>query len=215
VFVLDGFVTEHIDILFAVSKLYFNLCKVDKSREKVCAMLEKRREMLEPLLKELNPKAFPATWQKILVETSEIYNDLFQLLAVMAVDVREGQSVSDEKLRKCTEVGKKLIEFYGSIISELENDSSAERNAQYFRSIINSQFNIAKTLSRMMSNDVKVRVEYLRQSWSKYKELADYIREKAEPKGQFEKELQLTVEMIAMLPNKIDRINYQQVSPFE
>jgi hypothetical protein len=30
-------------------------------------MLEKRREILEPLLKELNPKAYPATWQKILV----------------------------------------------------------------------------------------------------------------------------------------------------
>jgi len=26
--------------------------------------------MLEPLLKELNPKAYPATWQKILVEVS-------------------------------------------------------------------------------------------------------------------------------------------------
>jgi hypothetical protein len=31
-------------------------------------MIEKRREMLEPLLTELNSKAFPATWQKILVE---------------------------------------------------------------------------------------------------------------------------------------------------
>jgi hypothetical protein len=43
VFVLDGYVTEHIEILFKISKLYFNLCKIDKSREKVCAMLEKRR----------------------------------------------------------------------------------------------------------------------------------------------------------------------------
>lgn len=42
-------------------------------------MLEKRREMLEPLIKELNPKAYPATWQKILVEVSEIVNDLFGL----------------------------------------------------------------------------------------------------------------------------------------
>ena len=30
-------------------------------------MLEKRKDMLEPLMKELNPKAYPATWQKILV----------------------------------------------------------------------------------------------------------------------------------------------------
>lgn len=66
-FVLDGYVTDHIDILFACSKLYHNLCKLDKSRERVCAMLEKRRDLLEPLLKELNKMAYPGTWQKILV----------------------------------------------------------------------------------------------------------------------------------------------------
>lgn len=51
VFVLDGYVTEHIDILFYLSKLYHQLCKLDKSRERVSAMLEKRRDLLEPLLK--------------------------------------------------------------------------------------------------------------------------------------------------------------------
>jgi hypothetical protein len=51
------------------------------------------------------------------------------------------------------------------IIAELENDKDAEKNAQYYRSIINSKFNIAKTLSKMMSNDVKVRVEFLKKSW--------------------------------------------------
>ena len=70
VYVLDGFVTEHIDILHAQSRLYWNLSKLDKSRERVANMLIKRREMLEPLLTELNSKAFPATWQKILVEVS-------------------------------------------------------------------------------------------------------------------------------------------------
>jgi hypothetical protein len=64
----------------------------------------------------LNPKAFQATWQKILVETSEIYNDLFQLMSIMAVDVKDGKSISDEKLKKCVDVGNKLIEYYKMII---------------------------------------------------------------------------------------------------
>jgi hypothetical protein len=65
--------------------------------------------LLEPLIKELNPKAFPATWQKILVETSEIYNDLFQIITLIAVDVKEGKEVSEEKLKKCIEVANQLI----------------------------------------------------------------------------------------------------------
>ena len=70
VFVLDGYVTEHIEVLFSQSRLYRSLALLEKSSERKASMLDKRREMLEPLINELNPKAYPATWQKILVEVS-------------------------------------------------------------------------------------------------------------------------------------------------
>jgi len=34
---------------------------------------------LEPIFNELNPKAYIETWQKLLVEIAEIYNDIFTL----------------------------------------------------------------------------------------------------------------------------------------
>lgn len=67
----------------------------------------------------------------------------------------------------------------------------------------------------MYSNDIKERVEFLRKSWYKYKEVAEYIKTKAEPTEEYDQELALTNDMITMLPNKIDRINYKQISPFE
>lgn len=115
---IDGYVTEHIDLLFVISKLYHNLCKVDKSRERVCGMLEKRREMLEPLLTELNPKAFPATWQKILVECSEIYNDLFQIRTLMAIDVKDAK-YNELKFQECARLGTQLIKYYNQIVQVL------------------------------------------------------------------------------------------------
>lgn len=51
VFVLDGYVTEHIEVLFSQSKLYKCLASLEKSGERKASMLEKRKEMLEPLLK--------------------------------------------------------------------------------------------------------------------------------------------------------------------
>lgn len=71
----------------------------------------------------------------------------------------------------------------------LEEDNDAEKNAQYYRSIINAKFNIAKSLSKMYSIDKNVRVECLKNSWNKYKEVAEYIQKKASPKSEFEKEL--------------------------
>jgi hypothetical protein len=46
VFVLDGYVTEHIEILFSQSRLYKSLAVLEKSPERKMSMLEKRREML-------------------------------------------------------------------------------------------------------------------------------------------------------------------------
>lgn len=45
--------------------------------------------------------AYPATWQKILVEVSEIYNDLVQLKTIMAIDVKDRTQISENKLKNC------------------------------------------------------------------------------------------------------------------
>lgn len=42
-------------------------------------MLEKRAQLIEPIFNELNPKAYADTWQKMLVEMSTIYHDIFNL----------------------------------------------------------------------------------------------------------------------------------------
>lgn len=51
IYVLDGYVTEHIDILFSQSKLYQYLCLIEESPERIIGMLEKRKELMLPILK--------------------------------------------------------------------------------------------------------------------------------------------------------------------
>lgn len=177
-------------------------------------MLEKRREILEPLLKELNPKAYPATWQKILVQTSEIVNDLFNLRVAM---LGAKGIPSQEKINQSCELGRKSIGYYKQIIATLIEDKDTPRNEQYYRSIINSKINIAKATSKLMSSDRKTRVGYLKTSWELYQDIIRYIQSElpSQIRGAFEKEVELTRQMIAMMPNKIDRINYGQVSYIE
>ena len=114
--------------------------------------------MLEPLLTELNPKAYPGTWQKILVEVSEIYNDIFQLKTIMAIDVKDIKLINESKLTVARDAGEKLIGYYEEIVKVLEEDKESEKNKSYYRSIINSKFNIAKSLSKMYSVDKNLRV---------------------------------------------------------
>lgn len=66
--------------------------------------------MLEPLIKELNPKAYPATWQRILVQVSQIYNDHFNL---RVANLTDGKGMpSEEKINMSCQLGKKNISYY-------------------------------------------------------------------------------------------------------
>jgi rRNA maturation protein Rpf1 len=111
---------------------------------------------------------------------------------LIATDVKEGKGFNPEKLKVARNLGLQLIEYYNQIIHELESDNDAEKNAQYYRSLINSKFNIAKTLSKLYTFDTKERVEFLKRSLYKYKEVAEFINKHAQPKEEFAKELELT-----------------------
>ena len=73
--------------------------------------------MLEPLIKELNPKAYPATWQKILVEVSEIINDLFGIRTAL---LGAKGFPSEEKLSQSLALGRKSVGYYQEILKTLE-----------------------------------------------------------------------------------------------
>jgi KIF-1 binding protein C terminal. len=62
-FELDGYVTEYVQIVRDLSKAYRYLSMVEKDQERVLAILDRRRELLEYPATEINPKAFENYWQ--------------------------------------------------------------------------------------------------------------------------------------------------------
>ena len=78
-FVLDGYVTEYIQMKQDVSKLYKHLSMMETSIPRIFAMQERRKDTLEPITKELNQKAYEVTIIELEVELSDIYSCLFDL----------------------------------------------------------------------------------------------------------------------------------------
>ncbi len=54
VFVIDGYVTEHVELKRDVSEMLRTLVFFESNRTRVFAMLEKRLELVEPYLTEIN-----------------------------------------------------------------------------------------------------------------------------------------------------------------
>lgn len=64
-YVLDGFVTENINICKDISQLYKYLIFFETDNNRVFAMLDRRINLLEPLINAINHKVYVLQWQVI------------------------------------------------------------------------------------------------------------------------------------------------------
>lgn len=63
IFVLDGFVTEHVNIVRQMSKLYLTLSRIEEKKSRIYAMNVRRAELVKPLHKEISPKHYVNLWR--------------------------------------------------------------------------------------------------------------------------------------------------------
>ena len=62
VFVLDGFVTENVNMLLDINKLYQFLGRLEKNEKRAYKMLVRRLNLLKDIFKDLNKEAFVGLW---------------------------------------------------------------------------------------------------------------------------------------------------------
>ncbi|EGR30687.1 kif1 binding protein, putative [Ichthyophthirius multifiliis] len=213
-FVLNGFVTEHVQIVQDQSKLYKNIIQLEDNIGKIVTILEKRAELLEPIYNELNPKAYIETSQKLLVEIAEIYNDMYTIKFQELFVNNQNKTPKPSKIAEMNKWAKKAIEHYEKISSLLFEDKDMVRDTQFHHSVINAKFNIAKAYSKIFEQEKKDRIEALKQSLNVYKWISNYIQKDVYKNGvidvNFANELQMCNEMVDLLPSKIDKVAMQQ-----
>jgi hypothetical protein len=78
-FVLDGYVTEHVQMKQDLSKLYKHLSQMEQNKDRFIAMQERRKELLEPIMSQINPKAYENMIIEIGVELADIYSAMFDV----------------------------------------------------------------------------------------------------------------------------------------
>ena len=79
VFIIDGYVTEHVKIQQSVSKLYKQLTALEDNRERIYALYERRLSLILPMKEMLNPQAYGHLIQEFNVELVEMYAELYDL----------------------------------------------------------------------------------------------------------------------------------------
>jgi hypothetical protein len=94
-YLLDGFVTDHVDLLQSHSRLYHYLALFEPDHKRKLAMEGRRVDMLQPLLGLLNKAAYEALHKQLSYELGEAYTAQLEIKMTM---VRQGQHQQQQQL---------------------------------------------------------------------------------------------------------------------
>ena len=211
VFIMDGFVTDHIKITQTISQLYKYLIFFETDNSRIFAMEERRINMLEPIFNTINHKVYVIQWQETSLELAEIFCELFESNYEL---FRTKQKKSGSKeIDEINGYGRKSIFYYEDIIGYIESEYGKETEKKFedFITIITIKSNIARLYSKIIyMDDIKKRVDSLKKSLEIYSEVHKLLKGSKDifgDKEELRENLHMCEEMIGMLPIKIDKVN--------
>jgi hypothetical protein len=76
IFVLDGFVSDHCEIIRDLSELYAGLLLFENDLDRRCKMQKRRLDLLIPVADNINEQFYLQMKRQLLFDIGSIYNDV-------------------------------------------------------------------------------------------------------------------------------------------
>uniref|UniRef100_K3WQQ2 KIF-binding protein n=1 Tax=Globisporangium ultimum (strain ATCC 200006 / CBS 805.95 / DAOM BR144) TaxID=431595 RepID=K3WQQ2_GLOUD len=235
VFVLNGFVTQHVRVSQLESQLYKRLVHFESDRKRQIAMELRRLNLLTALLaEELNPDAYAALLQELNYECAEIAASIFDLK-------QDKNGGADDKTNV---YALKAIHFYQQYLllfypapdagnksqRTLPSGKAAVRlppsamTPSEFRSVLLGYFGLARVCGRVQfPSDKQKTVLFWKQSLEYHESVIELVHKYEEQSAKqtrpmdgdgetlrqlFDAELHICREMAELLPEKINQLVY-------
>lgn len=232
VFVLDGFVTQHVRLLQLESLLYKRLVHFEADRKRQVAMHLRRLAILSPILGEqLNPAAYCALLQEANYECAEIAAEVFDLKHEKkgkAGDVDD--KTNAYALKAVNWYQQYVLLFYPQVAGADQLQQyvktgaaaqlpSSSMTANEFRAVLLGYFGLARVCGRLQFAKAQKEktVLFWKQSLAYHQAVLELVRkyelaqaadEAAELRQLFGAELSISQEMVELLPEKINQLVY-------
>jgi len=206
-YVLDGHVTNHVEILQDMSQLYKMLAFFDEDFERRCKMHKRRVDMLSEVLIELNPQHYLLVCRQLMFEIAEAYSEMADLK--MAIVDESGGPPSVHAVKKINTLLNQSIKFFQSFIDSLKHKGALPEkfDEDTVRPALVAHFYIARLYSKIICADKQTKVENLKKSLHIHQYLVKYCDTHPDiPEKAFKEELGVSREMAGLLPLKMDKI---------
>ncbi|KAL4640878.1 KIF1-binding protein [Arapaima gigas] len=211
-FQMDGHVTDHIEILQDHSALFSVLSFFEEDLERRCKMHKRRVDMLEPICKDLNAQYYLLICRQLQFELAETYYEMMDLKLALA---NKQDELDAHTIKKFNHLCNASIKYYQTFLDSIrspEGKFPEKLEDDVLRPALVAKFRIARLHSRHISSNVPTQLENLSRSLDCYNFVVHYCEENPEARKAVETELELSEEMVSLLPLKIDRLRNKMTS---
>lgn len=208
-FQMDGYVTDHIEILQDHSSLFRALAFFEEDLERRCKMHKRRVDMLEPICNDLNAQYYLMIRRQLMFELAETYNEMMDQKLTLANRQADSQPLDNHSIKKfnhlCSASAKYFQMFLDSLRSP-EGKLPEHLEEEVLRPALVARFRVARLYSKLICSLPSAQLDNLNKALENYKYVVHYCEGHPEAAATVETELELSKEMVGLLPLKINRL---------
>lgn len=207
-FTLEWHATDSVSIVQDHSQLFKYLIFFEPGLDRKCRMYKRRTDMLEDILKELNPQHYLVLMRQLFFEVAIIYSEMADCKITIVSDTEKPTSHSVLKINKL--IGQSLKHF-GSFINSFQDHSGrlpVRFDKECLRSILSAKFWVARLHSKMIVASPQAQLENTKKSLENYQWIVTYHKANpADVQTCFAEELKMCQEMVDLLPHKLTKMS--------
>lgn len=210
-YTLNNLASDYIEIVQDQVQMYLNLAFFEDNPENQAKMHKRRADLLEKVLKEVNPTYYMQYCKQMWFELAQAYGEILHIKLDKLKESNERPS--PQTLSKINSLVDKGIEQYNNFINSFVDISTQNFpetiDKDYEKPFLQAYFNIGALNSRYISLDKSINLKHVKASLDYYKKVIAYCDKNSRAIEVIPTEISICKELTSLLPIKIAKLTLE------
>ncbi|CAN8031943.1 unnamed protein product [Ixodes persulcatus] len=205
-YTLKNHATDYIEIVQEMSKLYKELAFFEPAADRRCKMHKRRIDMLEEILKEVNPRFYLHLCRQVMFELGETYSEMMDVkFSSLPAAVRP----NSHAVKKINSLIDKAIRHYTSFLDTLK-DSNGEYPGKFAddlaRPALVAHICVGRLHSKRVAQDPREQFANFEMTKENYEFVQNYCKKAPEHAMLVKEELEMMTELLQLIPGTLQNM---------
>lgn len=207
-YTLEDHASDHVQILQDMSQMYKHLAFFEEDDERQCKMHKRRVDLLESVVKQLNPTYYLAACRQLWYELGDVYSAMLDIKLAKLQDSEDNPS--PHALKKVNHLTEEAIRSYNNFLETLRDPKTKEMpsefNSDLERPVLLAYFYLGRLYGKFITAEKAIKLANTKSSYNYFQMVFDYCERNPSAREQISVELGVCKDMVNLMPLKIIKL---------